>query len=66
MHSIQIDSVSIHTRHYWRVKHASRPYERGAGRVSIHTRHYWRVKLQRQHPAGQLRVFQSTPAITGG
>ena len=36
--------VSIHTRHYWRVKHARHAELRKTWRVSIHTRHYWRVK----------------------
>ena len=58
--------VSIHTRHYWRVKHEARVWAYGRGEVSIHTRHYWRVK----RPVGRKicirRVFQSTPAITGG
>ena len=38
-------SVSIHTRHYWRVKRQPLVRQDVLVRVSIHTRHYWRVKL---------------------
>ena len=36
--------VSIHTRHYWRVKPAGQAGQLDCVAVSIHTRHYWRVK----------------------
>ena len=36
--------VSIHTRHYWRVKRLCLRCKGGCRYVSIHTRHYWRVK----------------------
>ena len=36
--------VSIHTRHYWRVKPAGQAGQLDYVAVSIHTRHYWRVK----------------------
>ena len=36
--------VSIHTRHYWRVKRHPALQAGEHGCVSIHTRHYWRVK----------------------
>ena len=36
--------VSIHTRHYWRVKLERTRHARVFALVSIHTRHYWRVK----------------------
>ena len=53
--------VSIHTRHYWRVK---RPANLTG--VSIHTRHYWRVKRTWASWSAICTPFQSTPAITGG
>ena len=62
----QVHIVSIHTRHYWRVKPHRLCPARPRWQVSIHTRHYWRVKL---HAAAAVVVqdgFQSTPAITGG
>ena len=34
--------------------------------VSIHTRHYWRVKQVLRDGIPFDRLFQSTPAITGG
>ena len=37
-------AVSIHTRHYWRVKQLCPLAAPADARVSIHTRHYWRVK----------------------
>ena len=37
-------TVSIHTRHYWRVKRQVPKRGVRPGVVSIHTRHYWRVK----------------------
>ena len=36
--------VSIHTRHYWRVKPRGFQPRFARWGVSIHTRHYWRVK----------------------
>ena len=36
--------VSIHTRHYWRVKQYLSGKTMRQIAVSIHTRHYWRVK----------------------
>ena len=38
-------AVSIHTRHYWRVKRAACTPRFRRRNVSIHTRHYWRAKL---------------------
>ena len=38
------DLVSIHTRHYWRVKPDEARPKTKVSAVSIHTRHYWRVK----------------------
>ena len=58
-------NVSIHTRHYWRVKHDEME-RRQEMAVSIHTRHYWRVKLGRGGGCTTAGTFQSTPAITGG
>ena len=58
--------VSIHTRHYWRVKQRTRIPGPARRHVSIHTRHYWRVKPPGPEWAGYLLEFQSTPAITGG
>ena len=58
--------VSIHTRHYWRVKPWPRPRGFRRAGVSIHTRHYWRVKPERIELDYRAGVFQSTPAITGG
>ena len=58
--------VSIHTRHYWRVKPAGMSWSRWPIGVSIHTRHYWRVKLALGPHFALVGVFQSTPAITGG
>ena len=58
--------VSIHTRHHWRVKRAIAPARLRVGIVSIHTRHHWRVKRGRRSPSRSTRLFQSTPAITGG
>ena len=46
-------SVSIHTRHYWRVKQRLRYRIRQVAGVSIHTRHYWRVKPCRAFFAGR-------------
>ena len=45
--------VSIHTRHYWRVKLGGGAHPATFVGVSIHTRHYWRVKhpVIRQHIA---------------
>ena len=37
-------NVSIHTRHYWRVKLVLPAQIAHMQGVSIHTRHYWRVK----------------------
>ena len=45
---IQSQRVSIHTRHYWRVKHAIVRFPGRLQNVSIHTRHYWRVKPARK------------------
>ena len=39
--------VSIHTRHYWRVKLFAPAVGDVVSDVSIHTRHYWRVKRRR-------------------
>ena len=58
--------VSIHTRHYWRVKPAMATCLAGYATVSIHTRHYWRVKPKLTKAPTKNGVFQSTPAITGG
>ena len=82
--------VSIHTRHYWRVKRCAMcAQERCRHRfnphppllagetahsvssaqhtlVSIHTRHYWRVKPVTDALLLMGKLFQSTPAITGG
>ena len=58
--------VSIHTRHYWRVKPFLTLRIVNAVGVSIHTRHYWRVKPTWPAPGAVFHVFQSTPAITGG
>ena len=43
--------VSIHTRHYWRVKLARASGFGDDIAVSIHTRHYWRVKREWRSPA---------------
>ena len=58
--------VSIHTRHYWRVKPSTLSTVCHPDLVSIHTRHYWRVKRGGCRQARQPESFQSTPAITGG
>ena len=58
--------VSIHTRHYWRVKQRLDGGLLQVQRVSIHTRHYWRVKRPSLSAVLRPLVFQSTPAITGG
>ena len=42
--ALEITRVSIHTRHYWRVKHDRPQLQFVDVAVSIHTRHYWRVK----------------------
>ena len=60
--------VSIHTRHYWRVKPAGMSWSRWPIGVSIHTRHYWRVK-QPGHSAVQRRVigsFNPHPPLLAG
>ena len=62
----QQDRVSIHTRHYWRVKRVRIVAVLVDDGVSIHTRHYWRVKRSISASAARSRMFQSTPAITGG
>ena len=48
----QRQTVSIHTRHYWRVKLTPHTQRIKIREVSIHTRHYWRVKRMRSWPAG--------------
>ena len=58
--------VSIHTRHYWRVKRVVVFGVDPVRNVSIHTRHYWRVKRRSRGCACVGIEFQSTPAITGG
>ena len=58
--------VSIHTRHYWRVKLPATLYTQALEIVSIHTRHYWRVKPVWDGCTLRPNQFQSTPAITGG
>ena len=58
--------VSIHTRHYWRVKRGCQDLAGMIRAVSIHTRHYWRVKRRQVTYELVPGVFQSTPAITGG
>ena len=58
--------VSIHTRHYWRVKHSIERQCEIHEIVSIHTRHYWRVKRYVAARQEIASLFQSTPAITGG
>ena len=58
--------VSIHTRHYWRVKLYKNVSAGVLEIVSIHTRHYWRVKPPAAKPKEPQMLFQSTPAITGG
>ena len=58
--------VSIHTRHYWRVKQLALGMVADQFKVSIHTRHYWRVKRAFDLDGLLSRMFQSTPAITGG
>ena len=50
--AVGIYYVSIHTRHYWRVKLVVAACAARFIKVSIHTRHYWRVK----HAACAYRV----------
>ena len=59
-------AVSIHTRHYWRVKRLLGCISNIGDAVSIHTRHYWRVKQSVRVLTRYSARFQSTPAITGG
>ena len=42
--AVVLAMVSIHPRHYWRVKPRVIEELVLEGNVSIHTRHYWRVK----------------------
>ena len=64
LHGVEL--VSIHTRHYWRVKRGQAINTADPVQVSIHTRHYWRVKPSATRWPMTWRQFQSTPAITGG
>ena len=59
--------VSIHTRHYWRVKQRTRIPGPARRHVSIHTRHYWRVKRARQSTliCGLLRFNPHPPLLAG-
>ena len=55
----QVDTpavVSIHTRHYWRVKRLQRGVRPERQLVSIHTRHYWRVKRREEDPEMEIRL----------
>ena len=58
--------VSIHTRHFWRVNRKPLAGTAGAKQVSIHTRHFWRVNPFCPGWKSADRMFQSTPAISGG
>ena len=50
----RLERVSIHTRHYWRVKQNGGVVLHQHAAVSIHTRHYWRVKHQRAKTMRQI------------
>ena len=58
--------VSIHARHYWRASQVVDVDPSGVWIVSIHARHYWRASPLGGTKATAPRMFQSTPAITGG
>ena len=59
--------VSIHTRHYWRVKQREQTRATIDAMVSIHTRHYWRVKLgQLPAAARQKTGFNPHPPLLAG
>ena len=58
-------SVSIHTRHYWRVKRAVFCQVHFAV-VSIHTRHYWRVKPPHAQVGPSTESFNPHPPLLAG
>ena len=57
--------VSIHTRHYWRVKRLGGCLH-GLNLVSIHTRHYWRVKLCGSLSYTAVSGFNPHPPLLAG
>ena len=59
-------NVSIHTRHYWRVKPGDYTEALELQIVSIHTRHYWRVKHERRAPAAAGGCFNPHPPLLAG
>ena len=61
-----IDFVSIHTRHYWRVKQGMQALGDEWLRVSIHTRHYWRVKRQKPRRRLRKQCFNPHPPLLAG
>ena len=58
--------VSIHTRHYWRVKRPHSLAIHHAFDVSIHTRHYWRVKQASKVEKPAPSCFNPHPPLLAG